>query len=81
MRVTVRLFARARELVGAGECVVELPEGATVGALRQKFLRDRPVLRDLLPRCVVAVDAEFADDGTLLQESSEVALIPPVSGG
>ena len=81
MRVTVRLFARARELVGAGECDVDLPAGATVAVLRDKLLQDQPVLRELLPRCVVAVDAEFAGDDILLQENSEVALIPPVSGG
>ena len=30
MRVTVRLFARLRELVGTGELVRDVPTGATV---------------------------------------------------
>ncbi len=30
MRVTVRLFARLRDLVGAGELAREVPAGATV---------------------------------------------------
>jgi molybdopterin converting factor small subunit len=42
---------------------------------------DVPALGSLLGRCVVAVDEEFADEGMVVRESSEVALIPPVSGG
>jgi molybdopterin converting factor small subunit len=30
---------------------------------------------------VVAVNAEYADPETVLQEKDEVCLIPPVSGG
>jgi molybdopterin synthase catalytic subunit/molybdopterin synthase sulfur carrier subunit len=70
MKVTVKLFARAREVAGAAEVRVELPEGATVGALRERLRAEFPRLAGLLPRCVVAV-----------QEGDEVALIPPVSGG
>jgi molybdopterin converting factor subunit 1 len=81
MTVTVRLFARARELAGGDAVRVTLPAGATVGQMRERLARECPALAGLLPRCVVAVDAEFAEDGMNLRESSEVALIPPVSGG
>jgi len=33
MRVTVRLFARLRDIAGAGELAREAPAGATVGAV------------------------------------------------
>jgi molybdopterin converting factor subunit 1 len=81
MIVTVKLFARARDLAGRDEVRVELADGATVAQLRRRLAEEAPALGGLLTRCRVAVDEEFADGGAVLRESSEVALIPPVSGG
>lgn len=81
MIVRVRLFARARDLAGAAEVSVELPAEATVADLRRRLAAERPVLADLLKRCAVAVDTEFARDEDRLRESGEIALLPPVSGG
>jgi molybdopterin synthase catalytic subunit len=81
MTVTVKLFARARDLAGADAVRVELPQGATVAGLRRELARAHPALAGLLARCAVAVDAEFARDGDVLAEGAEIALLPPVSGG
>lgn len=81
MIVTVKLFARARELAKRGEVRVEVADGATVAQLRRRLREDVPALASLLDRCVVAVDEEFANEDVVLGETSEVALIPPVSGG
>jgi len=40
-----------------------------------------PALSRLLPHAQWAVDAEYADDNVPVHERSEVAIIPPVSGG
>ena len=40
-----------------------------------------PVIADLLPRCAVAVNHEYATDDQPLHPGDEVAIIPPVSGG
>jgi molybdopterin converting factor subunit 1 len=77
----VRLFARARELVGADTIDVELPAGATVGDLRTQVARTCPALARLLERSALAVNDEFADDALTLPVNAEVALLPPVSGG
>jgi molybdopterin converting factor subunit 1 len=81
MTVTVKLFARARDLAGADAVRVELPQGATVAGLRRELSRAYPSLAGLLARCAVAVEAEFARDGDVLAEGAEIALLPPVSGG
>jgi molybdopterin converting factor subunit 1 len=81
MQLSVRLFARARDLVGKSEVVVELPAGATVADLRRRLSVDYPALKSLLENSALAVNDEFADDSSLLPPSSEVALLPPVSGG
>ena len=81
MKVLVRPFARARDLVGADAIEVSLPPGATVGDLRQALATQFPALAGLLQRSALAIHDEFADDSRPLQSSGEVALLPPVSGG
>jgi molybdopterin converting factor subunit 1 len=81
MIVHVRLFARARDLAGADSVAVELPDGAAAKDLRRALGTRHPKLAALLERSALAVDNEFADDARLLSASSEIALLPPVSGG
>lgn len=82
MRLTVHLFAAARERAGASTIEVELAtEPPTVASLLSVLATARPALASLLPHVRVAVDQEFATPGTPLTERSEVALIPPVAGG
>lgn len=81
MRITVRLFARARELAGRDAVTVELPEGATVAELRAEVSRAIPALASFAARCMVALGGEYAVDAEAVKEGVEAALIPPVSGG
>ena len=81
MRVRVRLFARARDLAGADVLTVDLPEGASAGDLRRTLAALHPNLAGLLERSALAVDEEFATDTTPVTAGSEVAVLPPVSGG
>ncbi len=76
MEVTVRLFAMLRERAGAGEIVLDLPEGARVDDALQR-LGD---LAEGLP-LVMAVNREYAPTDRVLVAGDELALIPPVSGG
>ena len=81
MMVTVRLFARLREIVGAGELDRELNEGATVEDLLSTLRAEYPGLADFTRRTVIAVNQEFASSDTSLSDGDEVAIFPPVSGG
>ena len=76
MEVRVRLFAMLRERAGAGEVMLDLPDGARVNdAIEQ--LGD---LAEGLP-LVMAVNREYAPADQVLEPGDELALIPPVSGG
>jgi len=77
----IRLFARARDLVGAEAVRVEVPDSQTVGELRRRLASEWPALAGLLQRSAIAVDGEFAGDGLLLSAAAEIAVLPPVSGG
>ena len=81
MRVRVLLFAAARQLAGRDVAAIDLPEGSTVADLRRVLAERHPPLSAILAQTRFAVDAEYATDGTVLSEKSEVACIPPVSGG
>jgi molybdopterin converting factor small subunit len=58
-----------------------LAEGATVAELRRQILCAVPALAGLLDRSAIAVNNEFAQQGTPLHSHDEIALLPPVSGG
>ncbi|MEX0818015.1 MAG: MoaD/ThiS family protein [Pirellulaceae bacterium] len=81
MNVEVKLFAVARQLVGSEAIVVELPAGATVRALRDALGERHVELRDIIERAMIAIDAEYVNNEAIIPEDSEIALIPPVSGG
>ena len=81
MIVTVRLFARAKDIVAADSIRIELPAGATVGELRRELAASHPALAVLLIHSALAVDDEFAGDQQRLTEHDDIALLPPVSGG
>jgi molybdopterin converting factor subunit 1 len=82
MFVHVRLFAMLRERAGRDAVEVELPEGATVQDALAVLSREHG-LADLIARMpvVMAVNREYASADSVLAESDELALIPPVSGG
>ncbi len=81
MKVTVKLFARLREIVGAGKLERELSEGATVEDLLKTLHLEFPRLVDLTARTIVSVNQEFATPDSPLRDGDEVAIFPPVSGG
>lgn len=81
MKVSLRLFAVAREKVGTDSLALDVPESATVADLRAALAAARPELAPLLPSTWIAVDSEYAGDDQPIRPDSEIALIPPVSGG
>jgi molybdopterin converting factor subunit 1 len=81
VRVRVRLFAGLKELIGQEGITVDLPEGASVGDLRERLRRDLPRLAPFLPSLVCAVNEEYRLPEYPLHDGDEVALIPPISGG
>lgn len=81
MRVTVRLFARLRDIAGSGEMVREAPGGATVGAVWSSLVGDFPELSPYEKSISCAVNADYARFNAPIADGDEVAFLPPVSGG
>ena len=81
MKVKVLFFASFRDIAGCKEKDWEIPEGVTVGDLKDRVMTAFAGLGPLSNSLAVAVNTEYSDDSTVLSDGDEVALIPPVSGG
>jgi molybdopterin converting factor small subunit len=78
--LTVALFAGMAELAGARSVTVAW-SGGSVEDLRRVLGVAHPKLIPLLERSAVAVAGKYAADTQQVATGSEVAIIPPVSGG
>jgi molybdopterin converting factor subunit 1 len=81
MRVTIRLFARLRDLAGSGELVRDVSSPATVQTVWTTLVAELPGLSDYEKTMSVAVNADYARMSAPVRDGDEVAFLPPVSGG
>jgi molybdopterin converting factor subunit 1 len=81
VRVTVRLFARLRDLAGSGELVRDVEAPATVLSVWRGLVDEMPALGDYEKTMSVAVNADYSRMSAPVSEGDEVAFLPPVSGG
>lgn len=81
MHVTVRLFARLRELAGKADVPIDVAEGATVRDVWAALAERHPGLDSYTSSVSCAVNEDYSPMGATLREGDEVAFLPPVSGG
>jgi molybdopterin converting factor subunit 1 len=81
MRVTVRLFARLRDLAGTGELVRDVSAPITIEGVWRTLVADMPALGEYERTMSVALNADYSKMSAVVHEGDEVAFLPPVSGG
>jgi sulfur-carrier protein len=87
MRVTVRLFARLRDIAGAAELARDIAPWApganatTVGDVWRQLAQEFPELARYERSISSAVNADYARMDQVIRDGDEVAFLPPVSGG
>ena len=81
MHVTVRLFARLREIADSGELRLELNDGATVKDAWHALASRHAEVAPYTSSISCAVNADYARMNARLNDGDEVAFLPPVSGG
>jgi molybdopterin converting factor subunit 1 len=81
VRVTVKLFARLRDIAGAEELTRDMPAGATIGHVWRELAAEFPALTEYERSISTAVNLDYARMNTEVQDGDEIAFLPPVSGG
>jgi len=81
MTVRVLYFASLKERAGASAESVEVEETADVAALWKAMQEKHPGLREMTTRPLAACDMAYASWDRPLRGVTEVAFLPPVSGG
>ena len=82
MHITIRLFAGLAEIIGSSSLDFHAHDTSlTAGKLKELLAASYPDAAPQIHVSLVAVDHEYAPDDTVISAESEIALIPPVSGG
>jgi molybdopterin converting factor subunit 1 len=81
MLVTVRLFARLREMAGGAEFKRELPDGSTARNVWDALAAEVPGFDDYSKAVSCAINEEYARMTSPVNDGDEIAFLPPVSGG
>jgi molybdopterin converting factor subunit 1 len=81
IRVRVLFFGRLRELTGLAEEAEDLPAGATLAQVFERYTARYPSLAGFRNSMVVSRNQEFAAWDTRAAAGDEIAFLPPVSGG
>jgi MoaE-MoaD fusion protein len=77
----VLFFGLLQECAGTPEELLELPDGASLGAVFEHYAGRHPRMREMAGSIVLARNHEFAPPSAPLADGDEVAMLPPVSGG
>jgi molybdopterin converting factor subunit 1 len=81
VRVTIRLFARLRDIAGASDLTRDVHPGTTVRALWRDLAAEFPDFARYERSISSAVNTDYARMDQVLADGDEVAFLPPVSGG
>jgi molybdopterin synthase sulfur carrier subunit len=81
MTIVCKLFASARDLAGADELKIELPESSPTGAVLNELVARNPGFKEWIPFLRLAVNESYVTNEHALKAGDVVAVLPPVSGG
>ncbi len=79
MKITVKCFASARDILACDEFLMEVPEGSTVELVERRIREMSPMLTSL--PFMLALNMAYPEEGVIVSDGDELAIIPPVSGG
>ena len=81
MQIKIKFFAGIAEATGQREHVLHIEHAPSVQELIERLVEEFPQAADLMKRCMVSLNHDYAKPEQTITENDEIALIPPVSGG
>ena len=80
-QVKTLFFATLRVRAGVKSIEMQIPSQTNVAGFKTLLIEKFPVLSGLMHHTLVSINHEYVFDETIIPESAEIALFPPVSGG
>ncbi|MDD5199740.1 MAG: MoaD/ThiS family protein [Terrimicrobiaceae bacterium] len=77
MTTRVEFYAVFRDLTGASEIAVPLPEGGTVEMLLADLYKRFPTLAKWDERLVIAADLDYVERVHVIRPGEVISIIPP----
>jgi MoaE-MoaD fusion protein len=81
MRCTVQFFSQLKEIAGASEIALDLPDRASVAELLLRLYRDYPKLAQWDRNLLVGIGLDFVERDQRILPNDQIAIMPPVQGG
>jgi len=82
MKLKIHMFGVAKEIFGNRVVEVDInnTDRLSVAELKSLLEKQKPAMRDI-GTYLIATNSDYATDAYIIQNTDEVAIIPPVSGG
>lgn len=74
-------FSQAKDITGLDECEISIPKNTDINGLWQLLIDKFPDLAQCEKSSRIAINMEYATEASSANDSSEIAIIPPVAGG
>lgn len=81
MNIRVTFYSYCKELAGVPAATVAMADGATLGEMFERLLKEHPGLEPMRKSILLAVGVDYQPRDYVLMDGDEVALFPPVQGG
>ena len=81
MKVKLLLFAALKDIAGRRDLEMELDDGSTLQQVTEKLASLYPEIGRMQNSVRIAINQEFADENSSLNNGDEIAFLPPMSGG
>jgi len=81
MRCTVLFFSQLKEIAGASEMTLDLPDATSVAELLARLYRDFPELAKWDRNLLIGVGVDFVGRDHRILPNEQIAIMPPVQGG
>lgn len=80
-KIDLRLYASIKDVLGKDRIDIDWTKNMTVGDLRKQLDASYPILSIVNARFSISVNRKPVDDGELIRNTDEIAVLPPISGG
>lgn len=80
MTIRILAFGICKDIIGGSTGTITVPDACNVTLLKATLTERYPALAGV-KALSIAIDGSYATDATIIHHASEIALIPPVSGG